>query len=223
MVQDVLGDVAGDVGDWLWGSNDGNHADVRDHRDHSKVHDHRGYSQEESEIEALLQSSPSALAEADRTLDELRARLDGTYEFTVLEPGTVNYGILLSYRQEWSPHGYQVGRLVDTIPLSPGERREFRVSTSRKVHENRRTVSTSTHEAQRESSASHRLESEAIEAATTAMNNQVSTTGSFNIGVGSIGGSSQFDLNTAAESRRVLKTSRRLHVRPSTRCANSWR
>src|SRR5439155_8460362 len=83
---------------------------VRDHRGHRNDH----ADAEESEFEALLESSPSAIGEADKTLDELRDRLSGSYEFTVFVPGSVNYGLLLTYRQEWSPVRYQVGRLVDT-------------------------------------------------------------------------------------------------------------
>jgi hypothetical protein len=158
-----------------------------------------------SEIEALLESSPSVIAEADQTLDELRDRLSGPYEFTVFVPGSVNYGLLLTYRQEWSPVRYQVGRMVDTIPLTPGERREFRIVTTRKLHENRKTVTSQSRESQRETTSTHRLESEAIEAATMAINNQISSNGSFDIGVGSIGGSTQFTQNLTSESRRTLK------------------
>lgn len=158
-----------------------------------------------SEIEALLESSPSVIAEADQTLDELRDRLSGSYEFTVFVPGSVNYGLLLTYRQEWSPVRYQVGRLVDTIPLTPGEKREFRVVTTRKLHENRKTVTTQSRESQREFSSTRRLESEAIESATMAINNQISSNANFDIGVGSIGGSTQFTQNLSSESRRTLK------------------
>ena len=158
-----------------------------------------------SEIDALLESSPSILAEADRTLEELKERLRGPYEFTVFVPGTVNYGLLLTYRQEWSPIRYQVGRLVDTIPLTPGERREFRVATTRKVHENRKISGTQNLETTRETTTTGRIEAEAINAATMALNNQVSATGSFDIGVGSIGGSSQFTQNLQTESRRTMK------------------
>ena len=159
-----------------------------------------------SEIDALLESSPSILGEADRTLNDLIDRLSDPYEFTVFVPGTVNYGLLLTYRQEWSPIRYQVGRLVDTIPLSPGERREFKITTTRKIHENRKTVTTQTREAQREATSTRRLESEAIEAATMAINNQLSTNGSFDIGVGSVGGATQFAQNLTEESRRTLKS-----------------
>ena len=186
------------------GSNDLGFLLVRAHR--PTVHDNRRDDDDQmSEIEALLESSPSAIAEADNTLNNLQDRLSGSYEFAVFVPGSVNYGLLLTNRQEWSPVRYQVGRLVDTIPLTPGERREFRVVTTRKLHENRKTVTTTSREGHREHSSTRRLESEAIEAATMAINNQLSSHGDFDIGVGSIGGSTQFAQDLKSDSRRTLK------------------
>jgi hypothetical protein len=95
---------------------------------------------------------------------------------------------------------------VETIPLAPGEQRDLKVSMSRKTHQNRKTASSQSRESSRETSISKRLEAEAVEAATMALNNQLSSNGNFNIGVGSIGGSSQFSQNLTEESRRVLKT-----------------
>lgn len=160
----------------------------------------------ESDIDELLEAAPSVIGEAERTIQELLDRLREPYEFDVFPPGSVNYGLLLTWRQEWSPVQYQVGRLVETLPLAPGERREFRVSMTRKVHETRKTVSSQTRESVREATSSRRLEAEAVEASTMAINNQVSANGSFSIGVGSIGGSTQFSQNLTRETRRVHKT-----------------
>lgn len=150
--------------------------------------------------------SPSVLALTEATLTKLRQRLaKGSYEFDIYEPGSVNYGLMLTYRQEWSPIRYQVGRLIDTIPLTPGEKREVKVVTTRKTHDARSSMTNQTRESTTESTSTTRLESEAIEAATMAVNNQFSANGSFNIGVGTIGGSTDFKLNTSEESRRTLK------------------
>lgn len=148
---------------------------------------------------------PSVLARTELTLFELRNRLRESYEFDTYAPESVNYGLMLTYRQEWSPVRYQVGRLIDTIPLTPGEKREVKVVTTRKTHDARSSLTNQTRESTSESTSTTRLESEAIEAATMAVNNQFSANGSFNIGVGSIGGSAEFKLNTNEESRRTLK------------------
>jgi len=150
--------------------------------------------------------SPSILALTDTTLARLRQRLKkGSYEFDIYEPGSVNYGLMLTYRQEWSPVRYQVGRLIDTIPLTPGEKREVKVVTTRKRHDARSSLTNEARESTVESTSTSRLESEAIEAATIAVNNQISANGSFTIGVATIGGSADFTHNSSEESRRTLK------------------
>lgn len=55
------------------------------------------------------------LAEMDKLLSERR------YAFDVFAKNTVNFGLLLTYRQTWVPQQYQVGDLVKTIPLAPRE------------------------------------------------------------------------------------------------------
>jgi hypothetical protein len=55
------------------------------------------------------------LAEMDKLLSDRR------YVFDVFACNTVNFGLLLTYRQAWVPQQYQVGDLVKTIPLAPRE------------------------------------------------------------------------------------------------------
>lgn len=154
----------------------------------------------------LVGGSPSVIAEAEAVVDELLDRLSQPYEFHVFPPGAVNYGLLLTYRQEWSPISYQVGRLAETIPLAPKERREVKVSTTRKVTENRKSLSSTTRESSRESTSTRKFETEAVEAATAAFSNQISSNGSFSIGVGSVGGSTQFSQNLTQDAKRTHKS-----------------
>jgi hypothetical protein len=55
------------------------------------------------------------LAQMDKLLSDRR------YVFDVFARNTVNFGLLLTYRQTWIPQQYQVGDLVKTIPLAPRE------------------------------------------------------------------------------------------------------
>jgi hypothetical protein len=50
---------------------------------------------------------------------------------------TVNFGIMVTYRQTWEPQLYQVGELVSTIPLAPKEMRRY---TTRVVTKKSRAV-----------------------------------------------------------------------------------
>ncbi len=71
------------------------------------------------------------LAELDRKLAE-------PYRFTVYaadDSGTaINFGLITTYRQRWTPLGYQAGRLVETVTLAPREERTYsrKVATSGK-------------------------------------------------------------------------------------------
>jgi hypothetical protein len=59
------------------------------------------------------------------------------YAFDVFVPDSVNFGILITYRQRWVPQNYQVGDLVSTIPLAPKEL--WRYTTKKIVKKTRAT------------------------------------------------------------------------------------
>lgn len=146
------------------------------------------------------------LARAEKLIADLERRLAEAYKFHVFVPDTINYGILLTYRQEWSPLTYQVGRLVETMPLAPGESREFSVKRSRKSTRRERRADKLSRESERESQYTTRTEAEALDAATRAINNKFAVEGTFNIAIGEISGSSEFSQNFTQESRRLQKT-----------------
>jgi hypothetical protein len=62
-------------------------------------------------------------------LDELEARLAERYAFEVFAKNSINFGIMVTYRQTWKPQQYQVGDLVSTIPLAPKEIRRYTTRT----------------------------------------------------------------------------------------------
>lgn len=71
-------------------------------------------------------------------LAELEKKLAEPYRFTVYgadDTGTaINFGLISTYRQRWTPLGYQAGRLVETVTLAPREERSYsrKLSTSAK-------------------------------------------------------------------------------------------
>jgi hypothetical protein len=58
-------------------------------------------------------------------LAELETRLAERYAFDVFAQNSINFGIMVTYRQTWEPQQYQVGDLVSTIPLAPKEIRRY--------------------------------------------------------------------------------------------------
>jgi hypothetical protein len=70
-------------------------------------------------------------------LSQLEKRLSERHAFDVFAKNSINFGILVTYRQTWVPHNYQVGDLVSTIPLAPKEIRRY---TTKKVTKKTRAV-----------------------------------------------------------------------------------
>ena len=64
----------------------------------------------------------SRLTDLLTTLDKL---LNEKYAFDVFAKDSINFGIMVTYRQTWEPQNYQVGDLVSTIPLAPKEIRRL--------------------------------------------------------------------------------------------------
>jgi uncharacterized coiled-coil protein SlyX len=54
-------------------------------------------------------------------LTRMEKLLTERYAFDVFTENAINFGILVTYRQTWKPEHYQVGDLVQTIPMAPKE------------------------------------------------------------------------------------------------------
>lgn len=106
------------------------------------------YEQAEKIISALKENK----TRVENFLEDLEDRLSESYVFDIFAAGStiekdpiegnvkvnaqsINFGILVNYRQEWKPINYQVGDLVSTIPLAPKEVRRY--STKRIVKKSR--------------------------------------------------------------------------------------
>ncbi len=147
----------------------------------------------------------TSLGRLQRLAFELSDRLRCPYSFKYYKEYSVNYGILVNYRQEWRPQNYQVGRLVSTLPLAPGESREFKVRRKIKMTRAEREVRKSLAEQQYESSSVVKSELDVLAKLATDTNFKMSAQGSFSIGIGSIDSTSEFSHNQKAESQRQHK------------------
>src|SRR5436309_2364345 len=88
-----------------------------------------------------MTTSDSAVLAGTSRLEELLGTLDKLLTernaFSVFAADSINFGIMVTYRQAWQPHSYQVGDLVSTIPLAPKEIRRY---TTRTVNKKSRAV-----------------------------------------------------------------------------------
>jgi hypothetical protein len=112
-------------------------------------------------------------------LNSLDNMLREPYRFDVFAPDSINYGLLLNYRQHWKPQSYQVGNLVSTIPLAPQETRRYTTKTVIKRTRNVKEIDDSLRSFKDESSNTWRVDSEIVDRAKNQTNFQKNASGSF--------------------------------------------
>src|SRR5207249_4772226 len=86
---------------------------------------------------AAKDNSLNGSSRLSQLLTKLDNLLSGKYAFDVFAKDSINFGIMVTYRQTWEPWNYQVGDLVSAIPLAPKEIRRY---TTRAVSKKTRAV-----------------------------------------------------------------------------------
>src|SRR5207247_48888 len=111
--------------------------------------------------------------ELEKLLSDLDKILSEKYAFDIFAPNSINFGIMVNYRQEWTPLNYQVGNLVSTIPLAPQEVRRYTTKTVVKKTRNVKEIDDSLHTRKEESTQTSRADAESVEKALTNTNFQI--------------------------------------------------
>jgi len=134
-------------------------------------------------MDAVQAVSPAnevpSFPELNKLLTSLDNMLQEQYRFDVFAPDSINYGLLLNYRQHWKPQSYQVGNLVSTIPLAPQETRRYTTKTVIKKTRNVKEIDDSVRSGKDESSDTWRVDSEIVQRAKNQTNFQKNASGSF--------------------------------------------
>jgi hypothetical protein len=131
---------------------------------------------------ASLQSIPPQTASTPQVaelLTELEQMLREKYVFDIFAPNSINYGLLINYRQHWKPISYQVGNLVSTIPLAPQEVRKYTTKSIVKKTRNIKEMNDSLHATKSELGDTTRLDGEIVARARSNSNFQQNASGSF--------------------------------------------
>ena len=144
-----------------------------------------------------------------QTLRQLHDRINSAYEFTVFAADrnfrSVNFGLLNTFRQEWTPINYQAGQLVKTIPLSPKEERKYSLKTTRMVKQARKEALKNNASMKSEQSSTARVESEIMAKAQNKTNFALSTEGTYNIGISKGKATTTFGVEAQQESAQTRK------------------
>lgn len=155
---------------------------VRDHRGRETVRDHRG--QTDRDPPPVGRPRPGSvdvpIHPADRLRDvltELEARLKEDYAFTIYAANrkerSINFGILITYRQKWEPQAYQAGKLAKTVTLAPKETQKYSKKTVIRRKRAEKEVENHLRARREETSQTSRAEQEIIRKATTKTNFQL--------------------------------------------------
>ncbi|WP_143326030.1 hypothetical protein, partial [Paraburkholderia ribeironis] len=136
-----------------------------------------------SDINGLIGSLQNAPDNTTLNIQKLLSSFDQIlkerYVFDVFAPNSVNYALLINYRQHWTPISYQVGNLVSTIPLAPQEVRKYTTRTVIQKKRNVREIDDSLRVAKDDSSDATRLDGEIVSRAKNSSNFQQNASGSF--------------------------------------------
>lgn len=159
-----------------------------------------------------LDRSTSRLGLLKRQLNE---RLQDKFSFKYFDPGSYNFGVVSTYRQKWVPGPYQVGDLVSTIPLAPGEIRKYStketMKVSRATKEQEKSLSTIAGESTTKSSVS----SDIVARAEAQNQFKIEAKGGLNIGIGTFDTTSNFSTDQKSYSQDTKKRMREAVVKAS--------
>jgi hypothetical protein len=162
---------------------------------------------------------PLGLTRLEGLLTGLNERLAEPHQFDIFVPDSYNFGILTTYRQRWVPLEYQVGDLVASLPLSPGETRSLETKRVIKTSRSQKEIEHSLSSRTGESTTTGRVESEIVQKASNATNFAMSSEGSVAVQVVEFGGSTSFGANQAADSAETKRNVREA----TTRAAQEYR
>jgi len=146
--------------------------------------------------------------ELETLFNKLSNMLKERYSFDVFAPASINYGLLLNYRQKWQPQSYQVGSLVKTIPLGPGETRKYSTKTVVKKSRNAKELNESVRSDKNDSSLTQRTDAEIFSGANQKTDFSADASGSFKIGVYDVNASTHLDQNQGVDSRNTKRNQR---------------
>ncbi len=145
-------------------------------------------------------------------IDEL---LNEDYLFTVFAKGSTNFGLLTTYRQKWDPINYQVGDLIKTINLTPGEKRKLTSKLVINKERNVKEMENSLRVNKNDSSETSRAEAEIVKKAEDKTNFSLSSTGTYNLGIFKGDATTNFGKDAATSSQETKKAFRESVIKAS--------
>lgn len=171
-------------------------------------------------IQAIISNPSGIKTRVEKLLKDINRRLLEPYAFHIFAPDSVNYGILTTYRQEWVPSKWQVGDLVATMPLAPGEKRKFTKKMKIKKTRSQKEVESSLTRHTDEASYITKAHTEIFNKANTATNFNLNVTGNLGFDTGIVEGGVKTTTGYKND-QSTESSSRKKGIRESTKKAAS--
>jgi hypothetical protein len=147
---------------------------------------------------------------ANRILTELKTRARSQYPARYFaatrQERSVNFGLLVTYRQCWTPTCYQVGELLKSIPLAPREVRRYSKKVVMKEKRARKEVVSNLSAQKSETQSTSRAEAEIVQKAMQKTNYSATASGTFQIGVVDASASNTLTADTQGDSAETKKS-----------------
>lgn len=162
-------------------------------------------------------------------IEQLRHRGRQSYPFRYFAASakhrSVNFGILVTYRQKWTPISYQVGELVKTIPLAPKEVRKFTKKTVIKKKRAQKEIESNLIARKGESETKTRAESEIVARANARTNFALTNQETINIGgkEGPVGGSGTMTTTFARDAEKHSQSIKKGFREAVVKCAEEYK
>ena len=141
----------------------------------------------------------------ENLLKDIDERLKEPTSFEVYAPNSINFGILTTFRQKWNPINYQVGELISTIPLTPGESRTYTKKTVQRMKRSEKEIEKNQEIKKRSLNETSRSDAEIVRKATHKSNFSASAEGSGNILAYKVSAKTNFSTDTGKDSQQTKK------------------
>jgi hypothetical protein len=173
--------------------------------------------------------TPKKQSRVEKTLADLEQRLSDKYRFDVFYANpdshkySINFGILVNYRQRWQPISYQVGELVSTIPLAPKEVRKYTTRQVVKKSRAEKEIESALQVRRQDSTETSRSHSEIVRRANNKTNFKHTAEGGVNFTVWNAKGSDGVSIDSAKQSAQTKKEFREAVLKAAEEYKNDHR
>lgn len=157
------------------------------------------------DAEEVLDKSQQYVSSLEKLFLDLAERLNMPHRFDIFAPDAVNFGIVTTYRQEWQPLNYQVGNLVDTIPLAPKEVRKVSKKTTISKKRAKKEQENALQILKSDSNVTGRVESEIVKNAAKNTNFNTSFSAGMQIKLANVSNTTGVTLDASNSSNTVKK------------------